>query len=70
MAPRPCLKTRDRNFTSGKIDKRQQQIEESIQRYLIALESADRTQPAEVEAKTSRLQNKIARLREQMHSLS
>jgi hypothetical protein len=52
--------TRDRNFTTGKIDKRQQQIEESIQRYLRALETADRTQPAELEAKTTRLQEKIA----------
>jgi len=61
--------TRDRNFTSGKIDKRQQQIEESIQRYLSALETADRTQPVELEAKTERLQQKIAQLREQMHRL-
>ena len=34
--------TRDRNFTNGKNDKRQQQIEESIQRYLSALETAGR----------------------------
>lgn len=64
-----AVNTRDRNFTSGKVDKRQQQIEESIQRYLNALETADRTQPAELEAKTSRLRDKIAKLREQMHSL-
>lgn len=59
----------DRNFTTGKIDKRRQQIEESIQRYLDALETADRTQPAELEARTSRLQNKIAQLRQQMREL-
>jgi flagellar biosynthesis chaperone FliJ len=47
----------------------QKQIEESIQRYLNALETADRTQPAELEAKTTRLQDKIARLREQMQKL-
>lgn len=29
---------RDRNFTEGKLDKRPKQIEESIQRYLNALE--------------------------------
>src|SRR6266702_7668957 len=45
------------------------QIEESIQRYLNALETADRTQPAGLEAKTTRLQDKIARLREQMRNL-
>jgi transposase len=61
--------TRDRNFTNGKIDKRQQQIEESIQRYLSALETADRTQPAELEAKASRLQEKIEQLRGQMRRL-
>jgi transposase len=32
-----AVNSRDRNFTPGKIDKRQQQIEESIQRYLNAL---------------------------------
>ncbi|MFM0497960.1 IS1182 family transposase [Paraburkholderia caledonica] len=61
--------TRDRNFTEGKVDRRRKQIEESIQRYLNALETADRTQPAELEAKTTRLQDKIARLREQMRNL-
>jgi hypothetical protein len=64
-----AVNTRDRNFTSGKVDKRQKQIEASIQRSLNALETADRTQPAELEAKTSRLRDKIARLREQMRNL-
>lgn len=64
-----AVNTRDRNFTTGKIDKRQQEIEESIQRYLNALETADRTQPAELEAKTTRLQDKIAHLRQQMRVL-
>lgn len=64
-----AVNTRDRNFTSGKIDKRQQQIEESIQRYLTALETADRTQPVELEAKTTRLRDKIAQLRQQMQVL-
>src|SRR6187431_1238193 len=35
-----AVNSRDRNYTPGKIDKRQQQIEESIQRYLNALETA------------------------------
>jgi transposase len=64
-----AVNSRDRNFTPGKIDKRQQQIEESIQRYLQALDTADRTQPAEVEAKTERLQEKIKTLREQMRRM-
>ena len=49
--------------------RRQRQIEESIHRYLQALDTADRTQPAEVEAKTERLQEKIQTLREQMRRM-
>src|SRR6516225_3743844 len=64
-----AVNSRDRNFTPGKIDKRKKQIEESIQRYLNALETADRTQPTELEAKTTRLKDKIERLREQMRNL-
>jgi transposase len=64
-----AVNSRDRNFTPGKVDKRQQQIEQSIQRYLTALETADRTQPAEVEAKTERLREKISTLREQMRRM-
>ena len=64
-----AVNSRDRNFTPGKVDKRQEQIEESIQRYLTALETADRTQPAEVEAKTERLREKISTLREQMRRM-
>jgi transposase len=64
-----AVNSRDCNFTNGKIDKRHEQIEESIQRYLSALETADRTQPAELQAKTERLQHKITRLRQQMREL-
>jgi hypothetical protein len=41
----------------------------SIQHYLAALETADRTQPIELKAKTLRLQDKIERLRQQMREL-
>ena len=64
-----AVNSRDRNFTPGKIDRRQEQIEQSIQRYLKALETADRTQPAEVEAKTERRREKIATLREQVRRM-
>jgi len=64
-----AVNSRDRNFTAGKVDKRQQQLEESIHRYLSALETADRTQPADVEAKTERLREKISTLREQMRRM-
>ena len=58
-----AVNSRDRNFTPTKIDKRVEQIEESIQRYLEAMETADRTQPADLQAKTTRLREKIKRLR-------
>src|SRR4029453_15236625 len=64
-----AVNSRDRNFTPAKVDKRQEQIEQSIGRYLKALETADRTQPAEVEAKTERLREKIKTLREQMRRM-
>src|SRR3990167_3426508 len=64
-----AVNSRDCNFTNGKIDKRQQQIEESIRRYLVALETADRTQPVELKAKTQRMHEKIAQLRRQMREL-
>ena len=64
-----AVNSRDRNFTPGKVDRRQQQIEQSIDRYLSALETADRTQPADVEAKTERLREKIKTLRQQMRRM-
>jgi len=64
-----AVNSRDSNFTPNKIARRQEQIEQSIQRYLDALETADRTQPVEVEAKTKRLREKIETLREQMRDL-
>jgi transposase len=40
-----AVNNRDRNFTEVKIDRFQQQLAHSIQRYLDTLETADRTQP-------------------------
>ena len=64
-----AVNSRDRNFTAGKIDKRQQQIEESVQRYLDMIESADRTSPTGFDVKTMRLYEKIALLRQRMREL-
>jgi transposase len=46
-----AVNARDRNFTAGKVQKRQEQIEESIKRYLEALDTADRTHTPTVDAK-------------------
>ncbi|MCW5657100.1 MAG: IS1182 family transposase [Burkholderiaceae bacterium] len=60
---------RDRNFTPHKLEQRMRQVEESIERYLSALETADRTQPVDLECKMARLQDKLTGLRQQMRQL-
>ena len=64
-----AVNNRDRNFTSAKIERRMKQIEESIERYLAAMDTADRAEPDVAQAKTARLQDKIAALKEQMQQL-
>lgn len=64
-----AVNNRDRNFTGVKIARFQEHIEQSIQRYLDGLETADRTQSAGLQAKTERVQEKIKKLRERMQQL-
>lgn len=64
-----AVNNRERNYTPGKIERRERELEESIQRYLDALETADRTQPVEIQAKTARLQGKIQKMRQRMQEL-
>src|SRR5215212_851075 len=56
---------RDKNFTPYKLQKRIEQIEASIARYLSAVEAADRHEDEVLKAKSARLKEKIASLREQ-----
>jgi transposase len=64
-----AVNNRDRNFTPHKLAKRMQQVEQSIARYMDALDTADRTQPVDLQAKTTRLQDKLVKLRKQMQHL-
>ena len=64
-----AVNTRDKNFTVAKVGKRMEQVEASVSRYLIALDRADREESELTEARTSRLQEKIAGLRGQMQAL-
>ena len=64
-----AVNKRERNYTSGKIERRQREIEQSIQLCLDALETADCTQPVELQGKTARLQHKIAKMRRKMRDL-
>jgi ribosomal protein L14E/L6E/L27E len=60
---------RDRNFTNAKLERRMRDIESSIARYLEAMDTADRQEPAIAKVRTERLQEKITALKEQMRSL-
>lgn len=64
-----AVNNRDKNFTPHKLEQRIKQIEESIERYMHALDTADRTQPAETETKTKNLNEKLDRLKKQMRYL-
>jgi polyhydroxyalkanoate synthesis regulator phasin len=64
------VNNRDNNFTRAKMQRRLAQIEESVARYLHQMDSADRQEPSEARtAKTARLKEKIAKLKEEMQRL-
>src|SRR5688572_9921636 len=64
-----AVNNRDRNFTSAKMQRRMEQIEESINRYLSQLDTADRQEPPVVQVKVGRLRDKISILKEEMQRL-
>jgi transposase len=64
-----AVNNRDRNFTITKMKRRLEQIEESVARYLSQLDTADRQESATAPAKVSRLQDKIATLRQEVRRL-
>src|ERR1700710_94528 len=71
-----AVNSRDNNFTQGKIQRRQKQIEESVARYMSQLETADRqTATAEEPSETvlltkTRLKEKLAKLEEEVKRLA
>jgi transposase len=64
-----AVNNRDRNFTSAKLKRRMEEIEASIGRYLAALDTADRQEPAVAQARSARLDEKITALKAQMQAL-
>ncbi len=65
-----AVNNRDRNFTKAKMTRRMQQIEESVERYLQQLDSADRQEPtAAIASRVERLHDKIGKLNEEMQRL-
>jgi transposase len=65
-----AVNNRDRNFTAAKMKRRMVQIEESVERYLRQLDSADRQEPSQARTtKMDHLQDKIAILKREMQRL-
>lgn len=64
-----AVNTRDKNFTKGKLKRRLQQIDESIERYLGQIASADRQDSDLATDKKQRLTDKISALEEEMDRL-
>lgn len=64
-----AVNNRDRNFTRAKLQRRMEEIESSISRYLAEMDTADRQAPEIAQAKTERLSDKISALKAQMQKL-
>jgi transposase len=64
-----AVNTRDKSSTKAKIKKRIEKVEASIEHYLAAMDTADRHEGEVAEAKSARLKDKVAALRERMKAL-
>lgn len=64
-----ALNNRDRNFTKAKVKRRLQQIDESIARYLLQMESLDRRESELADDKSQRLSEKIEILKGEIEKL-
>ena len=65
-----AVNARDKNFTEAKMRRRFERIEESIARYLSQLETADLRGEAVPEVKVARLQDKLAKLMQEVTRLN
>ena len=61
-----AVNTRDKNYTPAKLKARMEQVGASIERYMAALDTADRQEGEPAREKNGRLKEKIAALRRQM----
>ena len=64
-----AVNNRDKNFTAAKMQRRLAAINESIERYLTSMDTADRAEPEVAALKKGRLQEKIEALKQQMQQL-
>src|SRR5579863_5628699 len=66
-----AVNTRDKNFTSGKVERRRAQLEKSVARYLAQLDTAELHEPSEeLAAKTAHLKEKLVKLESEMQRLA
>jgi hypothetical protein len=63
------VNNRDKNFTTHKLKARQQQLEQSVARYLAELDRADRDPSLVAEERVEHLKEKITAVRKQMKKL-
>ena len=61
-----AVNNRDKNFMPAKLQRRIEQVEDSIARYMAAMDTADRQENEVARAKSARLGDKITTLREQV----
>jgi len=64
-----AVNTRDRNYTPAAVRRRIEQAEASIERYLQALDTADRQEGEEAELRGDRLKERLEALRRQVRDL-
>ena len=65
-----AVNNRDKNFTRAKMERRLEQIDESVARYLSQLDTADLQEPSEaLAAKTTHLKEKLAKLATELERL-
>jgi transposase len=64
-----AVNNRDKNFTDRKLAARIEQLEDSIKRYLVELDRADRDATAVLPGRVAHLKDKTAKVKQQMQAL-
>ena len=64
-----AVNNRDKNFTDRKLKARMEQLEDSIKRYLVELDRADRDATAVLPSRVAHLKEKIAKVKQHMQAL-
>jgi transposase len=64
-----AVNNRDKNFTDRKLQARIEQLEDSIKRYLVELDHADRDATAVLPGRVAHLKDKIAKVKQQMQAM-